>query len=137
MNVRSLLIIAAVSTTALASCSTAPARVARDPRAAEELAKALAGRTAGPAVRCLPAFSRSDMDVIDDDTILYREGRTVYLQRPRGGCPGLNIGNYTLVIRKYGSNQTCDGDFGQLVDLRTGFGGGSCVFGPFIPYTKS
>lgn len=120
----------------LASCSTAPVQETRSPQAERQLASALAGRTAMPPVRCLPSFRTTQMEVIDDWTILYRDGRTTYVQNPRGGCRGLGIGGYTMVTRKYGTDQTCDGDISQLVDLRSGASGGSCVFGPFTPYTK-
>jgi hypothetical protein len=120
----------------ISSCSTAPAQQARSPHAQKELAEALAGRTQGPPVRCLPSYRDTRMEVIDDWTILFRDGRTVYVQNPRGGCRGIGIGRLTLVTRKFGTNQTCEGDINQLVDLQTGIGGGACVFGPFIPYTK-
>ena len=120
----------------VASCSTAPAQEARSPKAQAELAEALAGRTAGPPVRCLPHYRTNDMQVIDDYTILFKDGRTTYVQNPHGGCPGIAFGNYTLVTRLVGTNQLCDGDIQRLVDLRTGMGGGSCVFSPFIPYKK-
>ena len=120
----------------LASCSTAPVQEARSPKAERELASALAGRTAGAPVRCLPSYRSTDMQVIDDWTILYKDGRTTYVQNPRGGCRGLGFGSYTMVTRQFGTNQLCDGDISQLVDLRTGMNGGSCVFGPFLPYTK-
>lgn len=130
-------VIVAGATALLASCSTAPPREARiDPVAQQKLAKALAGRTAGRAVLCLPAHRTIKMDVIDDWNIVYRDGSNVYLQNPRGGCPGLANGRYALVSRKYGTNHSCDGDINQLVDLTNGVGGGSCVFGPFVPYTK-
>ena len=120
----------------LASCSTAPVQETRSPRAERQLAAALAGRTAQPPVRCLPSYRTTQMEVVDDWTILYKDGRTTYVQNPRGGCRGLGIGAYTMVTRQYGTNQLCDGDISQLVDLRTGMNGGSCVFGPFTPYTK-
>ena len=120
----------------LASCSTAPVQETRSPKAERQLAAALAGRTAQPPVRCLPSYRTTQMEVIDDWTILYKDGRTTYVQYPRGGCRGLGIGAYTMVTRQYGTNQLCDGDISQLVDLRTGMNGGSCVFGPFTPYTK-
>ena len=120
----------------LASCSTAPVQETRSPKAERQLAAALAGRTAQPPVRCLPSYRTTQMEVIDDWTILYKDGRTTYVQNPRGGCRGLGIGAYTMVTRQYGTNQLCDGDISQLVDLRTGMNGGSCVFGPFTPYTK-
>ena len=120
----------------LASCSTAPVQETRSPKAARELASALAGRTAGPPVRCLPAFRTTQMQIVDDFTILYRDGRTTYVQNPRGGCRGIANGGYTMVIRQFGTNQQCDGDIAQLVDLNSNFTGGSCIFGPFTPYTK-
>lgn len=137
MSLRVAPLIVVGATALLASCSTAPPYEARiDPRAQQELAKALAGRTAGRAVFCLPGHRTIKMDVIDDWNIIYRDGSNVYLQNPRGGCPGLANGRYALVSRKYGTNQTCNGDINQLVDLTNGVGGGSCVFGPFVPYTK-
>ncbi|MEA1072565.1 hypothetical protein SH584_06810 [Sphingomonas sp. LY29] len=119
---------------ALASCSTAPAPEARSPRAVRELADALQGRVAGPPVRCLPNHRTARMEVIDDFTILYRDGRTTYVQNPVGGCRGLSNGGYTLVVRQYGIAQSCEGDINQLIDLRSGSYGGNCQFGPFIPY---
>ena len=136
MNLRVSPLIAVGGALLLTSCSTAPVQETRSPKAARELASALAGRTAGPPVRCLPNYRTTQMNVIDDWTILYRDGRTTYVQNPRGGCRGLDNGSYTMVTRQYGTNQMCDGDFTQLVDLRTGMGGGACVFGPFTPYTK-
>ena len=120
----------------IASCSTATFQETRSPKAERQLASALAGRTAGGPVRCLPSYRTTQMEVIDDWTILYKDGRTTYVQNPRGGCRGLGIGGYTMVTRQYGTNELCDGDISQLVDLRTGMNGGSCVFGPFLPYTK-
>jgi len=117
-------------------CSTAPYAEVRDPKAQRELANALAGRTAQAPVRCLPNYRTTQMEVIDDWTILYRAGRTTYVQNPRGGCRGLGNGGYTMVNRQYGTNQLCDGDFSELIDLRTGVRGGACIFGPFTPYTR-
>jgi hypothetical protein len=136
MNVRVSPTHILLAAAALTSCSTAPIQEARSPRAERELAEALAGRVAQPPVRCLPNYRTTQMSIIDDNTIVYRDGKTVYVQNPRGGCNGLGMGSYTLVTRQYGVNQSCDGDINHLVDLRTGMGGGSCVFGPFIPYTK-
>ena len=70
------------------------------------------------------------------EPILFRDGRTVYLQKPRGGCPGLGAAAYTLVTRPFGTTELCDGDISHTVDLVSGIQGGACVFGPFVPYTK-
>ncbi|HXG80300.1 MAG TPA: hypothetical protein VNJ05_00705 [Sphingomicrobium sp.] len=109
-----------------------------NPKDAKELAEALAGRSAGAPVDCMPNLHGTGrMEVINDDTILFRSGGTLYLQNPRGGCPGIKNGQYTLVIRQVGAHQVCRGDIHQLVDLRTGVHGGACVFGPFVPYRKT
>jgi len=123
---------------AAAACSTTPVHdEARSPEAQQELAQALQGRAAGQPVSCVPNMrGNTRMEVVDDFTILFREGSTVYVQNPRGGCPGIDGHGYTLVSRKAGSNQICSGDIQQLVDLQTGTHGGVCVFGPFVPYRK-
>jgi hypothetical protein len=137
MEAKLSLILAVGATGLLMACSTAPAEQARSPRAAKELADALAGRVAGPPQRCISNFPQVEVQVIDDWTILYREGSTVYVQNPQGGCPGIGIGSRTLVTRQVGTSQICQGDINQAVDLHTGIGGAPCVFGPFVPYTKS
>ncbi|HYC95188.1 MAG TPA: hypothetical protein VEB39_05755, partial [Sphingomicrobium sp.] len=85
--------------------------------------------------RCIDSYRAREVQVIDEWTILYRDGRTVYVQNPRGGCPGLGRGS-TLVTRQIGTSQFCDGDIHQTVDLLSRTARAACVFGPFIPYTK-
>ena len=120
----------------LASCTTAPAEVTRSPQAQKELAEALAGRVPGKPVSCLPSYRSDNMQVIDDWTILFRDGRTVYVQNPRGGCSGIGSHRNVLVTRLFGTNQLCSGDISHLIDPSTGIGGGACVFSEFVPYTK-
>ncbi len=122
----------------LTSYSAAPAeQTARSPKAAQELANALAGRVAGPPRRCISQNDARKMHVVDDWTILFRDGRTVYVQNPRGGCQGLGRGGMSLIRNQFGTTQLCDGDINRIVDLRTGFGTGACVYGPFVPYTRA
>ena len=129
-------LLAALCTAALVTSSTAVGHSGQSPAASEKLAKALAGRTAGPPVRCVRDFRNSDMKVIDDQTILFGQGRTIYLQRPAGGCPSLRLGGYSLVARQFATNRMCQGDINEVVDVRSGVTVGSCVFEPFVPYTK-
>lgn len=136
MNRKSSALLALTGSAVLASCTASSMPATPSPRAQRDLAEALAGRTPGPATRCIPNYRAGNMQVIDDDTILFRDGRTVYLQRPRGGCPGLGNGSRTLVTRQFGTSELCDGDINRLVDLTAGIEGGACVFGPFVPYTK-
>lgn len=120
----------------LAACSTTPVQETRSPKAQKELADALAGRVPGKPVSCLPNYRANDMQIIDDWTILFRDGRTVYVQNPRGGCPGIGSRRNVLVTRLFGTNQLCSGDISHLFDPTSGIQGGACVFSQFVPYTK-
>ena len=136
MSARSKLVLGVSLAAALASCSTSVSQQGRSPRAQMELDKALAGRVAGKPVSCLPNYRANDMQIIDDWTILFRDGRTIYVQNPRGGCPGIGIRRNVLVTRLFGTNQLCSGDISHLLDPTSGIQGGSCVFSQFMPYTK-
>ena len=76
------------------------------------------------------------MQIVDDRTILFRQGATVYVQKPSGGCHGLGSGNYTLLTRLQGTSRLCSGQIGEVVDRTSGFTYGSCVFSEFVPYRK-
>ncbi len=136
MGARTFALVAAgAAALVLGSCSTAPAEQARSPRAAQELADALAGRVAGPPQRCITTYRTTKVTPIDDFTILYDQGSTIYVQNPRGGCPGVGSGSDILVTRQT-TNQLCDGEIAQTVDLTSRIERGGCVFGPFVPYTR-
>ncbi|WP_156029824.1 hypothetical protein [Sphingomonas sp. URHD0057] len=111
-----------------------PAQVAQSQ---EKFAKLTAGKVAGAPLSCLPSFRSSDMVVIDDDTIAFRNGPSqVYVNHMQGGgCLNLDGGRNTLVTRIPGPN-LCRGDIAQVVDLPAGITVGSCVFGDFVPYKR-
>ena len=123
----------AAATAALLVSSTAPAKQDSAQRSAEALAKALAGRTAGMPVKCIT--DRARMQIVDDWTILYRDSGIVYVQKPRGGCHGLS-NSMSLIRNQFVTTRLCRGDINQIVDVRTGFGTGACVFSEFVPYRK-
>ena len=120
----------------IASCSTATDPPQRTAREAAELKKALEGRTAGAPQRCIPNWRASNMQIVDDWTILYRDRGTIYVQKPRGGCHGLS-NSMSLIRNQFVSTRLCRGDINRVVDLRTGFGTGACVFSEFIPYRRA
>jgi hypothetical protein len=118
----------------LAGCSTSP-EPPRTARAEQELSRALEGKVAQRPVSCLQTYRSGDMTVIDDGTILFRQGRTIYRNDLNGGsCNQLGRGHYTLVTKQYGSG-LCRGDIAQVVDLTSGVTVGSCSMGDFVPYT--
>ena len=129
---RILLIAAAVTT--LAACETVDNQPAqRSARAQQDFDRALAGKVPGKPESCLPLRRSTDMTVIDDDTILYRDGRTTYVNKPLGSCSNLGNGSYALVTKSTGS-ETCRGDIANVVDATSGVTVGTCALGDFVPY---
>lgn len=123
-------------TAALGACSTT-AQQPRSARAEEHLQQLLAGKTPGPAVNCLPSYRSGDMVVIDDNTIVFKDGRRVWRNDLNGGsCNSLGSGHYALVTHTFGGLGLCRGDIATVADLSTGMTVGSCVIGNFVPYTK-
>jgi hypothetical protein len=130
------LTIALLASATLSACTTAPEPRMRSAEAEAQLTKMLAGKVAGAPLNCLPSLRADNMTVIDDNTVLFRDGRTVYRNDFNGlGCNRLGNG-YTLVTRTTGSS-LCSGDIAQVVDLASGMQIGGCAFGEFVPYRPS
>lgn len=122
---------------ALASCAAAP-QAGRSAEAESHFQKLIAGKVAGPAVSCLPSYRTSQMVVIDDQTVAFRDGsRRVWVTDLRQGCSNLGSGFYTLVTNRYGGTGLCRGDLAQVADLTSGMTVGSCSFGDFVPYVNA
>lgn len=120
----------------LCACATASEPAQRSASAQRQYDNLLAGKVAGKAEKCLPTYRSNDMTIIDDDTILFRDGRTVYVNKPLGGCMNLNRSGSALVTRNMGP-QLCRGDLATVVDNSTGMSLGACSLGDFVPYRKT
>jgi hypothetical protein len=121
----------------MCACATASEPAAdRSAKAQKEYDRLLAGKVAGKAESCLPTYRSNDMTIIDDDTILFRDGRTVYVNKPLGGCMNLDRSGSALVTRNFGP-QLCRGDIATVVDNSSGTTLGSCSLGDFVPYKPS
>ena len=122
---------------ALAGCTTTPPQP-RSAAAEQHLQQLLAGKAPGASQSCLPSYRpSSDMVIIDDNTVLFRDGgRRVWRSEMRGHCNLLDSGHYTLVTRSSGGRGPCGGEIAQLVDLTSGVTAGSCVWGDLVPYTR-
>lgn len=132
MRSMSLLLLAAT----VSSCSTVPPEP-RSARAEAHLQTLLAGRVANQPMTCLPHYRADNMVVIDDNTVLFRNGRTVYRNDFQGGtCSRLGSGFYALLTRSSGGTGLCRGDIAEVVDTTSGMQVGSCVLGDFVPYTR-
>jgi hypothetical protein len=120
----------------LCACATASEPIQRSAQAQHEYDHALAGKVAGKAEKCLPTYRSNDMTIIDDNTILFRDGRTTYVNHPLGGCNNLHQSGRALVTKNFGP-QLCRGDLATVVDNSSGMSVGACSLGDFIPYKPS
>ena len=98
------------------------------------LQTALADRTAGEAERCLPLDSTRNTQVVDEKHILFKQGRTVWLNQPNMRCPLLDSVGYVMVLEPTVGSQVCRGDVAKIMDTATGAIVGACALGDFVPY---
>lgn len=125
-----------LAATLVAGCETAGDIPARSDRAQATYERALAGKTAGRAEKCLPLHRTRDMEKIDDTTILFRDGNTIYVNTTLGACNGMGDQSYALVTRNVGP-QLCRGDIATVTDMTSGMTVGSCALGDFVPYRSA
>jgi hypothetical protein len=132
------LVFALATAAFVAGCTTSPPQP-RSAASEQQLQRLLAGKAAGQPRTCLPSYrTSSDMVIIDDNTVLFRDGgRRVWRTEMRGHCSSLGSGFYTIVTRTFGGQGPCAGEIAQLVDLSSGMVAGSCVWGDFVPYTRT
>lgn len=123
----------ATAVVGMCACATASEPAQRSESAQRQYDNLLRGKVAGKAESCLPTYRSNDMTIIDDDTILFRDGRTVYVNNPPGGCMNLDRSGSALVTRNFGP-QLCRGDIATVMDNTSGITVGSCSLGDFIPY---
>ncbi|WP_205479667.1 hypothetical protein [Sphingomonas arenae] len=131
---RSLLLLPLLAS--VAACAASANDQPRSAKAQQELDRYLTGKVAGSPQTCLPTFRRDDMVVIDEKTILFRDGsRRVWRNDPAGGCIGLGRPGVAMVTRTFGSGELCRGEIVRMTDLTNGITVGSCSLSDFVPYT--
>ncbi|MDF7774669.1 hypothetical protein P1X14_05370 [Sphingomonas sp. AOB5] len=108
---------------------------AQDTSGDADLAKAIEGRTAGAPLECVSASFVGTPQIIDRDTLLYRSGRTLYVNQLDAPCPGLEEGN-TIIVELHGS-QLCKNDSIRTLDPGMTIPGPYCRLGKFTPYKKA
>jgi len=101
----------------------------------EKLAEMLEGRVAGKPQRCVNTFRSNDsMTIIDETAIVYRDGRTLYVNRT--AHPETLDRDDVLVIEKFSSSDLCKLDRVTTRDRGSGFFTGVIFLTDFVPYTK-
>jgi hypothetical protein len=122
----------------LAGCAATAEQPTRSASKQEEYQRLIAGKVAGPPVSCLPEYRANDMIVIDESTVVFKQGgNRLYVAHMPGGCSNLGRAPYTMVTRQVGSQGLCRGDIAQIVDPVNRITVGSCVFGDFTPYRRA
>lgn len=118
-----------VSMALLLACCAAPPPSERAMAASE-----LAGRTPGPAERCVslsPANSLRPSDA-DRHTLIYESGATVWANR-LGQCA---FDNDDVLVTEPTGSYYCKGDLVRSFDRTSHIPGPTCVLDEFIPYRR-
>lgn len=118
---------------ALAALASGSAVAAPRLHPEEQLARALDGRVAGRPVNCIDTRQASSR-IIEGTAIIYKVGRTLYVNRPRVGAEDLERRS-TLATRTI-STRLCDIDTVQLFDLQARMMTGIVFLGEFVPYRR-
>ena len=100
-----------------------------------KLAKMLDGRVAGEAQSCIRVTPNYDLTVIDGTALVYKSGRTLYVNVPRN-ARSLDDRD-TLVRRTSFGSRICSSDIITTVDQNVGHYTGNINLGEFIPYRKA
>ncbi|MGB7374222.1 hypothetical protein [Pontixanthobacter sp.] len=96
-----------------------------------KLAKMLEGRVAVKASSCIPLRPAANLTVIDGTALVYRQGRTLYVNVPQN--PRSLDDDDALVTRLF-SSRLCRSDIVTTVDRFSGFYTGNIFLGEFIAY---
>ena len=134
MNTRSALI--GLSLLALGACQMAP----YDPgprTAAEErrMANFIGTRHAGPASRCIPAYPGIQTEAVGDKIVAKWGGR-LWVNQVQGSCRAADSSSAFLLTDRTPTNQYCENDVWKVVSNSGGMQIGSCMLGPWVPYTN-
>lgn len=100
-----------------------------------ELAELLDGRVAGEPVKCLKRSRSSEaVQIIDGTALVFREGTTLYVNRPEGAR--ILDWNDLPVFRIFGTGP-CARDQVELRDRSSLFPGPTLLLGEFVPYRRT
>jgi hypothetical protein len=122
-----------VAIAAAALAAAFPAAAAHE-KGEAKLAKLIDGRIAGKPVHCLGTFQRRNMEVVDRTAFVFKDGDTVYVNRPSGA----NFLTWSDVpVFKIWGSDLCDKDMVHLHDRSTGMAGPTLSLGEFVPYKRA
>ena len=124
---------AALSLPATAQDSEASAEKEVQDRGEAELAELLEGYEAGEPINCLRRSQRDRLRVIDDTAFVFRDGRTIYVNRTN--APRF-IDEFDVPVFKPFSSNLCRSDQVTFASRVGGIPGPTITLAEFVPYTK-
>ncbi|HET7817069.1 MAG TPA: DUF6491 family protein [Sphingomicrobium sp.] len=92
----------------------------------------IAGAPTGPAQACVSPGQTEAMMVIDRQTVAYRIGRTLWVNRLAAHCPSLSPTS-TIILERF-STQVCRGDRIRTIEHGLSIPSGACLLGDFTPH---
>jgi hypothetical protein len=127
---------ALIALTGAALAFTGPAVYAKEKKTGEEkLAEMIEGRVAGEPLSCIPTNGNNSLTVIDGTALVYKNGRTVYVNRT--AHPKTLDSDDVLVIERFSGSTLCKLDQVRTVERTSGFMTGVVFMEDFVPYTKA
>ncbi|MFC0205619.1 hypothetical protein [Novosphingobium soli] len=100
----------------------------------QKLAKMLEGREPGEPVNCIPYIQTQNLTVVDRTALVYRVGRTIYVNRPDNAD---RLDDDDVLVTKLYTSQLCRSDTVQLHDRNAGhMWNGFLGLNEFVPYRK-
>jgi hypothetical protein len=99
-----------------------------------DLARELAGRTAGEPRDCVSTAQGSNLVARGRQTLVYERGDTIWVNRLKAECPGLEELSQ-LIVEVHGS-QYCRGDRFRTRQPGMNIRGPICVLDRFTPYRR-
>lgn len=99
-----------------------------------DLTRELAGRTAGEPRDCVSTSPGSNLTARGRQTLVYRRGDTIWVNRLKAECPGLHELSQ-LVIEVQGSRY-CRGDHFRTREPGISIPGPICILDRFTPYRR-
>ena len=119
----------------VAGCTaSAEQSTSQQAKADRDLAKAIGDRKAGAPVDCINSTTNDGPQIIDKQTVIYRQGQRVWVNKLTAECPGLTPFN-TMLVELHGS-QICRNDQFRIIEPGSSIPGAFCRFGKFTPYSK-
>jgi hypothetical protein len=118
----------------LLTCACAATAGAPSGRGEADLARELAGRTAGEPRDCLAASRGANLVPRGREALVYRLGDTIWVNRLAAPCSGLDEMSQ-LIVEVHGS-EYCRGDPFRAREPGMTIPGPICVLGAFTPYRR-